>query len=139
MEHRSEALTVLASDTAAVLPSLTVERNLVVAFRAQKQRRRLPYLAIAASVLLLLSASLLVRSSKPDAVDRNEVATEFIAVPGFDAAEPLEEPILVRVTLPRTALMNFGLPMNAERGTEFVKADVVLGHDGLARAIRFVQ
>ncbi len=139
MEHRSEALAALARETAGALPSLAVERNLVAAFRAQKQRRRLPYLAMAASILLLLASTWLVRSSQPVAVEPAEVATEFIAVPGADVAGPMDEPILVRVTLPRTAMVSFGLPMNTERGTEFVKADVVLGNDGLARAIRFVQ
>jgi hypothetical protein len=31
-----------------------------------------------------------------------------------------------------------GLPMNVDRNKEMVKADVVVGDDGLARAIRFV-
>ena len=139
MENRSEALAALSLDTADARPSAAVERNLVAAFRAQKQRRRMPYLAIAASVLLLVASAWLVRSPKPAAVERTEVATEFFTVPGADISEPLEEPILVRVTLPRTALVKFGLPINAERSAEFVEADVVLGHNGLARAIRFVQ
>jgi hypothetical protein len=41
--------------------------------------------------------------------------------------------------LPRSALASLGLPMNVERANERVKADVLLGHDGLARAIRFVR
>jgi hypothetical protein len=39
----------------------------------------------------------------------------------------------------RAALASFGLPVNAERADERVKADVLMGHDGLARAIRFVR
>ena len=46
---------------------------------------------------------------------------------------------IVRVEVPRSALASFGLPMNAERAGERVKADVVLGYDGVARAIRFVR
>ena len=45
----------------------------------------------------------------------------------------------MRVELPRSALMSFGLPMNMERAGERIKADVVVGEDGLARAIRFVR
>jgi hypothetical protein len=45
----------------------------------------------------------------------------------------------VRVEMPRSALMSFGLPMNMERGGGRVKADVVVGNDGFARAIRFVR
>ena len=33
----------------------------------------------------------------------------------------------------------FGLPMNMDRANERIKADVVVGNDGLARAIRFVR
>ena len=46
---------------------------------------------------------------------------------------------VVRVRVPRTAMLQFGLPINENRASELVKADVVLGEDGLARAIRFVQ
>ena len=46
---------------------------------------------------------------------------------------------IVRVELPRSALANFGLPVNMERYNEKVKADVIFGVDGLAHAIRFVQ
>ena len=55
------------------------------------------------------------------------------------AATPLESGQLVRVRVPRAALASLGLPLNAERGNEPVKADVLLGGDGLARAIRFVR
>ena len=46
---------------------------------------------------------------------------------------------MVRVELPRSALARFGLPMNMNRANEKIKADVLVGTDGLARAIRFVQ
>jgi hypothetical protein len=46
---------------------------------------------------------------------------------------------LVRVELPRSAMLSMGLPVNMDRYSERVKADVLLGADGLARAIRFVQ
>ncbi|HEY9404600.1 MAG TPA: hypothetical protein VIQ24_18220, partial [Pyrinomonadaceae bacterium] len=69
-----------------------------------------------------------------------ETVTEFIPlVAGAPAAAPLESGQLVRVQLPRAALASLGLPLNAERGNETVKADVLLGSDGLAHAIRFVR
>ena len=46
---------------------------------------------------------------------------------------------IVRVELPRSALANFGLPVNMDRSNEKVKADVLFGVDGLAHAIRFIQ
>jgi hypothetical protein len=41
--------------------------------------------------------------------------------------------------MPRATLASFGLPVNAERASELIKADILIGDDGLARAIRFVQ
>ena len=76
------------------------------------------------------------------AVRSNEAerVTEFISlVAGAPAATPLEGGQLVRVQLPRAALASLGLPLNVERENESVKADVLLGNDGLARAIRFVR
>jgi len=66
-----------------------------------------------------------------------EVATEFIPVV-YDP-EPVEHGRMVRVRLPRSALAAFGLPMNEQRAEETIQADVVLGEDGLARAVRFVK
>jgi hypothetical protein len=67
-----------------------------------------------------------------------EIATDFISVSGAELM-PFDEGLVVRVELPRSALVSFGLPMNMERADERIKADVVLGNDGLARAIRFVH
>jgi tetrahydromethanopterin S-methyltransferase subunit F len=73
----------------------------------------------------------------PDAT--HEIATDFIPLVQGDSLNLMESGQLVRVELPRSALVSFGLPMNMERAYERVKADVVVGNDGLARAIRFVR
>jgi hypothetical protein len=68
-----------------------------------------------------------------------EITTEFMPV-GYASQTSMEEGgQLVRVQLPRSALIAFGLPMNVNRYDEKVKADVFFGADGMARAIRFVQ
>ena len=64
---------------------------------------------------------------------------EFLPVSQGDAWTPRDGGRLVRVGLPRSALRAFGLPMMEERAQEQVQADVVLSHDGLLRAIRFVK
>lgn len=68
-----------------------------------------------------------------------ELATEFIPLVQSAQFPQAEEAHLVRVELPRTALASFGLPVNAEASSGRVKADVLLGEDGVARAIRFVR
>ena len=77
--------------------------------------------------------------SAPQPADiRREIATEFIPlVYGDVLAEETQQ--VVRVRLPRVALASFGLPVDEERGSERVQADVVFGGDGMARAIRFVR
>jgi hypothetical protein len=78
-----------------------------------------------------------------DRIDRSaseaEIATDFIPLMNREALAQMEGGQLMRVELPRSALMSFGLPMDMERATERIKADLVVGNDGLARAIRFVR
>ena len=68
-----------------------------------------------------------------------EVTTDFMPLSYGGQFSQMDEGQVVRVELPRSALHSFGLPVNAERAGERVKADVLLGHDGVARAIRFVR
>jgi hypothetical protein len=69
----------------------------------------------------------------------DEITTEFLPISYGSNLSQLDDGQVVRVELPRSALQSFGLPVNAERAGERVKADVLLGHDGVARAIRFVR
>lgn len=68
-----------------------------------------------------------------------EIATDFISLGYMNPATLQDGGQIVRVELPRSALVNFGLPVNMNRYNEKVKADVLLGVDGLAHAIRFVK
>jgi len=68
-----------------------------------------------------------------------EITSDFMPV-GYASANNFQDGgQLVRVELPRSALVAFGLPINVNRYDEKVKADVFFGTDGTARAIRFVQ
>jgi hypothetical protein len=82
----------------------------------------------------------LATTTTPIANDTNsEVATHFMPL-GYAGPINLQDGgQLVRVELPRSAMWSMGLPVNMDRYGERVKADVLLGADGLARAIRFVQ
>ena len=71
------------------------------------------------------------------ATEERELMTDFIPV-AYDP-NPIELGRLVRVRLPRAALVAFGLPVNEQRAEEPIQADVLLGDDGLARAVRFVR
>jgi hypothetical protein len=78
--------------------------------------------------------------NKPaESISDVEIATDFIPLMNRDSLAQLDSGQIMRVELPRSALMSFGLPMNMERADERIKADVLVGNDGLARAIRFIR
>ena len=67
----------------------------------------------------------------------SDTAGEFIALAG--SSYPMGDGMVVRVELPRSAPALVGLPLAGGDISGTVTADVVLGQDGVARAIRFVQ
>jgi len=68
---------------------------------------------------------------------RQEIVTDFF--PLMDPAPPFERGQLLRVELPASAMQMVGLPVHEERLADRVQADVLLGEEGLPRAIRFVK
>ena len=65
--------------------------------------------------------------------------TDFVPISAGTNSAPLDGGQVVRVEAPRAALASFGLPVDARRANEKVKADLLLAHDGTAHAIRFVR
>lgn len=80
-----------------------------------------------------------VAAAGPAKTGEAEVATDFLPLPYGDTLTTLEGGHVVRVRLPHSALTTFGLPVNQDHRGELIQADVLLGEDGLARAIRFVR
>ena len=96
--------------------------------------------AIAAPVRPVVAARRAARKKTPQAQpSRAEVATTFYPLPDADSLPPADHATVMRVRLPRSAMRMVGLPVNEERVNERIQADVVLGHDGLVRAVRFLQ
>jgi hypothetical protein len=79
------------------------------------------------------------RRPSVDSPDEVEVVTRFFPLREGEDLTTLDSLQVVRVELPGSALGEVGLPVDPETANEPVKADVVLGQDGLARAIRFVR
>jgi hypothetical protein len=71
--------------------------------------------------------------------ETKEVTSDFVALGYGNALDLQDGGQLVRVELPRAALARFGLLLDMDHANERVKADVLVGTDGLARAIRFVK
>ena len=63
---------------------------------------------------------------------------DFVLVPGASALPPMESGSLVRIDVPVPMLPSLGVTPPATRQGP-VKADLIVGQDGLARAVRLVN
>ena len=68
----------------------------------------------------------------------SEFVTPFFPVMRGGELIPVESGQLLRVRMPRSNLIQLGIPFDQERASETIKADVLISNDGLARAIRLV-
>lgn len=66
-----------------------------------------------------------------------ELVTDFF--PLMDAPPPLGRGRLLRVAVPASAMRSVGLPVREEFLNRPVEADILVGEEGMARAIRFVS
>jgi hypothetical protein len=66
-------------------------------------------------------------------------AGEFTPLTYLAKSTAIDSGTIVRVELSRSALRSLGLPVHFEGTGQSVKADVVIGDDGVAQAIRLVQ
>lgn len=115
-----------------------VEDRLREEFRRRHRRTARPtWLAAAAAFAAV--AWFVARTPDPVAPPvAREVRTEFFA---FDplAAEGVGDAYIVRVRVPRATMASYGIPVNPESLDQRVEADLLVGGDGAARAIRFVR
>jgi len=113
-------------------PLTPIQKNLPRPRRARSQPARLGAAADTTNQTEAVNAPAANTETK-------EVTTDFVALGYGNTLDLQDGGQLVRVELPRSALARFGLPVNMNRVDERVKADVLFGTDGLARAIRFVK
>jgi hypothetical protein len=146
-----------------------VEAGLVAAFRAQSLRRHtltprtvwMPLFAGVAAALLVAVGLFLIRDRPPQpprhsasgvielavlpapldlAVDDDSADSDgFIPLPNAERIAPDENVNVVRVEVPRSAMLAVGLTVSADQASELVEADIKMGSNGLARAVRFVN
>jgi len=139
-----------------------VEARLLSAFRSQtgiapirRERRWIPAATwVAAFAAMFALAAFLVRDRQPEAsraappriVERASLELPsnfegFIPLPNTqdEASVPDEAMDVVHVEVPRSAMLAVGLEVSPERTGEMVQADVMLGADGVARAVRFID
>lgn len=140
------AVRALAEDDARVGAAPAVEARLLAEVRsiatARRRRTVIAACAIAAGVLLALTVpSLRFFPRTPSGGGRvAEVATAFM--PLDYGSVPATNVQIIRLAVPRAALASFGLaPLETvnRTSTDTVLADILVGDDGLARAVRFVR
>lgn len=142
----TKALRAMAKDDAEMSASPNVEARLLAEVRSVARghrRRAIPQWIAAAAALILIVAGALwwTRASGPaSAPSVAEVKTDFMPLPYSSVPTPSVR--MVRLEVPRQALASFGLASLeaiSDSGTATVTADVLVGDDGLARAVRFVR
>ena len=121
------------------------ERALLQAFdAAQERRRRSPRIArwrpaFAAAAMLALAATamwMIAGRSRPAPVAVPPLTTTgFVVWPGAAELPTLESAHLMRMAVPVSALPSLGLAPPASHAPT-VQADVLVGQDGLPRAVR---
>ena len=65
-------------------------------------------------------------------------AGDFTLLPG-SFPQDLDDSAIVRVGLQRGALSALGLPVNEERVSDWIQVDLLIGQDGLPKAVRLPQ
>ena len=119
------------------------ERRLLETFRARQRRKRVwTYWAAAAASLVIGSLSYVLWQEHERKVTVMTEST-YVSAPGFlplpyaQSDVPLEHAVVVRVSIPRAEASAWGVPLDPG-GRARVSADLLIGQDGMARAVRFV-
>ena len=137
-----------------------VEKTLLAAFRqtrpaAISRSRRTPsgwnrwaLNAAAASALIATAVAVLWMAPEPqsnvpaagvaETVPAAAAVADFLPLLYAEPIHPWEHGRVVRVRLPASALVHFGLPMNMAAASQLVEANVLLGEDGMARGVRLI-
>ena len=133
-------------------PDTNVEHRLLGEFREHHRRRRRKWTYISRLAAVLVAAFallfLLMRntrhaapSSTRNAVQQLDPATlpGFVALPYGESGVPLGESVVMRVEMRASDLSALGVSVPAVNARQQIGADVLIGQDGVARAVRFHQ
>jgi hypothetical protein len=133
------ALRELADSDALQQAPPRVEQSLRAALRLRPERRRQsPALWWMAAAAAALAAWSVLQQGAPQPVSDPGDAGEYLALVEGEPSDELDAVQVVRVRLPGSALARLGASF-APAGAEPVEAEVIVGQDGVARGIRFVE
>ena len=153
----SAGLKAVAGQTSAAGPGPEMEQRLLDAFAAMhtKAARTRTYSRVwraAAAVLLVMTglatwtaSTVTPDPSSADAARQRGSATggrgafdDFMLLPVASGLPALESGVIVRIELPVSALPAYGVEVISDIPKNRVEADLLVGQDGQARAIRFI-
>jgi hypothetical protein len=138
----------VAGSTREARPSPAIEGALLAAFAQRRDVAAAPaaplrrWLAAAAAVLFLAGTAFYARHDFERARTRDAVSASaaagnaFVPWPGSEVLPAFESGQLLRVELPASVLPLLGLVHAGAVNNKTVTADVLVGQDGLARAVR---
>jgi hypothetical protein len=128
---------------ASALPreaSPRVEQKLIAAFR-ERQPRKIPawVFAAAACAVLALALALAHKPLRPAKALDVYLPSGFVALPYSQSGVPMESAVVIRVRIRPAELSSMGVAVPAAASTARLQADVLVGQDGVARAVRLVE
>ena len=118
-----------------------IEAKLIAAIRRRHPFRvRRPWLYAAAAAAILLLALLLLPQHEPEArFEYVYSAPGFTPLPYAQSGVPLESVVVMRVQMRPDQLSSLGVAAPAAAASAKITADLLVGQDGVPRAVRFVQ
>jgi hypothetical protein len=115
-----------------------VERNLVAAFRARQPRKVAVWIYAAAACVIVALGVMFLHKPRTAVVYAYD-APGFIALPYAQSGVPLESVVVIRVHMRPSQLSSMGVAVPAAASTAQLTADIMVGQDGVARAVRLVE
>jgi hypothetical protein len=79
------------------------------------------------------------RWRKPQVKEGDGEAGELFQLTSVAESGATEFTQTIRVEISRSTLLTMGLPVNIDRGEGPIKADIIIGEDGVARAVRILN
>jgi hypothetical protein len=148
MNRLDDAMSRLAADLGRGAPlevALEVERSVLAEFdRVQRRKRGRVWIASAGAVAASVAAVWFAenrpveKAVAPTAVE-SEAERPFVPIPYVLPPDPYERVEVVRMRMPVAALIAAGFQMQTADQSAEAEADVVVGQDGRARAVRLIS
>lgn len=147
-------LRALADEGPRQAPAHVRERLLMEFRKRSVRKRRMVWFpasgiaAIAAALVLLVAmprhvSRVPVKPAAGTTDVRANVSSDpdsgFYPLPEAEGLPPVENATVIRVQMSVESLQSMGLDVNGDNSADPVEADVLVGQDGLARAVRFVE